>query len=364
MIGVDHTLLFGLRLLRCRLLLLAQEGHDLAAQCAALRFCLAVGEFLRAGKVPVSVQRRFDFFLRLTEICRAIRAIAPVIAQRRPDIQGAVIPRHLIFFDARVDKRLILRARLGAALLRCIVGKIRAADLHIDRYARPVRPGQEFPQVRRAALRVLIQDLFKELIGLGPLAVLQRHIAALQKRLYVAAALVMYYDRLFDSLRHGFLRLCRIHDLFDAADEILNKTDLAHILTLQHAELFGHVIRVHVAVARDEQAAAISAHERQIPAPLVFHPDRVQIFRLRADHDHHFCRMQSGENIRLVLLPELILQRDARKEDLIARVGELIVNILRQRGILRAFAVLVGFLVADEHVERRFLLRDRQNVLL
>ena len=174
----------------------------------------------------------------------------------------------------------------------------------------------------------------------------------------------MYHDGFFDRLRRSFLRLCRVHDLLDAPDEVLNKTDLAHILTLQHAEFFGHIIRIHIAVAGDEQTAAVGAHERKVAAPFIFDPDGVQIFRLRADHDHDLGRVQGSKDIRLVFLPELIFQRDAREEDLIAHVGELVVNILRQRGILCPFAVLVRFFVADEHVERRFLLRDRQDVFL
>ena len=74
--------------------------------------------------------------------------------------------------------------------------------------------------------------------------------------------------------------------------------------------------------------------------------------------------MQGGEDVRLVLLPKLILQRDAREKHLIARIGELVVNILCQRGILRTLAVLVRLFITDERVKRRFLLRDRQNVLL
>ena len=174
----------------------------------------------------------------------------------------------------------------------------------------------------------------------------------------------MYHDGLFDRLRRSFLRLCRVHDLLDAPDEVLNKTDFVHVLTLQHAEFFGHIIRIHIAVAGDEQTAAVGAHERKIPAPFIFDPDGVQIFRLRADHNHDLCRMKGREDVRLVFLPELVFQRDAREEDLIARVGELVVNILRQRGILCPFAVLVRLFITDEHVKRRFLLRDRQNVLL
>ena len=174
----------------------------------------------------------------------------------------------------------------------------------------------------------------------------------------------MYHNGFFDCFLCRLLRLSGIHDLFDAANEVLNKTNFAHILTLQHAEFFGHVIRIHIAVAGDEQTAAVGAHERQIPAPLVFDPDGVQIFRLRADHNHDLGRVQGSKDIRLVFLPELVFQRDAREEDLIARVGELVVNILRQRGILCPLAVLVRLFITDEHVKRRFLLRDRQNVFL
>ena len=174
----------------------------------------------------------------------------------------------------------------------------------------------------------------------------------------------MYHDGFLDRFGHSLLRLCRVHDLLDAADEILNEADLAHILTLQHTELLGHIIRVHIAVTGDEQTAAVGAHERKVAAPFIFDPDGVQIFRLRADHNHDLGRVQGGEDVRLVFLPKFVLQRDAREEDLIARVGELVVNILRQRGILCPFAVLIGFFVADEHVKRRFFLRDRQNVFL
>ena len=364
MIGLRDTLLFRSRFLLGGLFLLAEEGRDLAAQRFALRFCLVVGEFLRAGEAPVSVQLLHGLLLRVAEIRRAVGTIGSVICERRPDIRSAVIPRHLIALYTFIDKSLILRARLGAALLRCTVGELRAADLHIDRYARPVRSGQEFSQVRCAAFCVLVEHLLEEFIGLCPLAVFQRHLPAVEQRLHVAARLVMYHDCLFDSFGHSLLRLCRIYDFFDTPDEILNKSNPAHILTLQHTEFFRHIIRVHIAVAGDEQAAAVGAHEREIPAPFVPDPDGVQVFRLRADHDHDLRRMQGGEDIRLVFLSKLVLQRDTRKEDLIARVGELVINILRQRGILCAPAVLVGFLVADEHVERRFLLRDRQNVLL
>ena len=364
LISVDHTLLFGLRLLRCRLLLLAQGVRKRAVQRLTLRFCLAGSEFLCACEISVVIQPLHGLFLRVAEICRPVGAIAPVKTQRCTDIRRVVILWHLIVLYARINKRLILCARLGIALRRRISGDPCTDALHIGLHVRPARLGQELPQICRAAFCVLIEHLLEKLISLAPLAVFQRHLSAVEQRLYVAAALVMYHDGLFDRLCHSLLRLCRVHDLFDAPDEVLNKTDFAHILTLQHTEFFWHIIRVHIAVAGDEQTAAVGAHERKVAAPLVFHPDGVKMLRLRADYDHDLRRVQGSKDIRLIFLPELILQRDARKEDLIARVGELVVNILRQRGILRTLAVLVRLFITDEHVKRRFLLRDRQNVLL
>ena len=141
MICLRDALLFHSRFLFCFLFLLPQEVHDLGAQCAALHFCFAVGEFLRTGKVPVSVQRRFDFFLRLTEICRPVGTIAPVKTQRCTDIRRVVILWHLIVLYARINKRLILCARLGIALRRRISGDPCTAALHIGLYIRLVRLG-------------------------------------------------------------------------------------------------------------------------------------------------------------------------------------------------------------------------------
>ena len=166
----------------------------------------------------------------------------------------------------------------------------------------------------------------------------------------------MYHDGFFDRLRRSFLRLCRVHDLLDAPDEILNKTDLAHILTLQHAEFFGHVIRIHIAVAGDEQTAAVGAHERQIPAPLVFDPDGIKMLRLRADHDHDFRGVQRRKDIRLIFRARLIFQCDAREEYAVALLCQLVVDLLRHQAVARALTVLTGFLVAEEDVKRLLIL--------
>ena len=179
MIGLGDALLFRRCLLLGVLLLLAQEGHDLGAQRAALRFQLAGGKFLRAGKVPVSVQLLHGLFLLFAEIRRAVGAVEPVIRKRLADGLRGVVPRHLIFFDARVDERLIFLTGQCFLLRRRAVRGFLAIALRIILRGSLLFAAQEFSQVCLRALRILIQDLLKKFVGLAPLAVFQRHIAAL-----------------------------------------------------------------------------------------------------------------------------------------------------------------------------------------
>ena len=102
----------------------------------------------------------------------------------------------------------------------------------------------------------------------------------------------------------------------------------------------------------------------QEAAPLVSHPDGVEILSLRADDKHHLRGVQSRENIRLVLLSEFVLQRYAGEEHLVPLVRQLVVDVLRDGGVLRARAAVGRLLVADEHVERLLLGRDGENVPL
>ena len=60
----------------------------------------------------------------------------------------------------------------------------------------------------------------------------------------------------------------------------------------------------------------------------------------------------------------LVLERDAREEHPPALLGQLVIDVLRHQRIARALAVGVRFLVADEYVERLFVLRGRENAVL
>ena len=141
MICLGDALLFGSCLLLGFLLLLEQGICQTGAQRLALRFCLAGGEFLCACEISVVVQPLHGLFLRVAEICRPVGAIAPVKTQRCTDIRRVVILWHLIVLYARINKRLILCARLGIALRRRISGDPCTDALHIGLYVRPARLG-------------------------------------------------------------------------------------------------------------------------------------------------------------------------------------------------------------------------------
>ena len=174
----------------------------------------------------------------------------------------------------------------------------------------------------------------------------------------------MYHDGFLDRFFRSLLRFCRVHDLLDAADQILHKADLAHVIALQHRQRFRQIVRIHVPVARQKQLAPILFHHGQEAAPFVLDPDGVKVLRLRADHDHDFGRVQRREDIRLIFRARLILQCDAREEHTVALLCQLVVDLLRHQAVARALAVLAGLLVAEEDVERLFILRRGKNAAL
>ena len=143
-----------------------------------------------------------------------------------------------------------------------------------------------------------------------------------------------------------------------------SKADLAHILALQGGQLLRQVVGVHIPVAGDQQAAAVILHQRQIPAPFVLHPHGVEIFRLGAHYQHHLGAVQGGENIRLILLAQLVFQCDTAEKYLIALIGELIIYFLGQGGILGPAAEIIRFFIADKHIIRLFLGGNGQDALL
>ena len=174
----------------------------------------------------------------------------------------------------------------------------------------------------------------------------------------------MYNDGFLDRFLGSLLRLARVDHFFDAADQILHEADLAHIIALQHRQCLRQIIRVHIAVARQEQLAPVLFHHGQEAAPFIFDPDGVKMLRLCADHDHDLRGVQRREDIRLIFRARLILQCDAREEYAVALLGQLVIDLLRHQAVARALAVLAGFLVAEEDVERLLVLRGGENAAL
>ena len=142
-------------------------------------------------------------------------------------------------------------------------------------------------------------------------------------------------------------------------DQILQESDLAHIVGLQHAQLLRQVIGIHVPIAGQKELAAVLLHQRQETAPFVLDPDGVKMRRLRTHRDHDLCGMEGGKDIRLILRTRLVLQSDPGEEHPPSLFGQPIIDILRQDAVPCALAVFVGLLIADKHIEGFFVLRGR-----
>ena len=82
---------------------------------------------------------------------------------------------------------------------------------------------------------------------------------------------------------------------------------------------------VDVLIARNERLLLSGSNQLQIPAPLILDPRGVIILVVRADSQHDACGVEGCKDIRLVFLPELILQRDAGEEHAIALFRQRII---------------------------------------
>ena len=74
--------------------------------------------------------------------------------------------------------------------------------------------------------------------------------------------------------------------------------------------------------------------------------------------------MEGREDVGLIHRAHLLLQRDAGKEHPKALFCQTIIDFLCKQGVARALAVLICFLIADEHIERLFILRNRKDAAL
>ena len=196
---------------------------------------------------------------------------------------------------------------------------------------------------------IQVQRFLKESIRLFPVSVLQRHIAPVKLG---ALAVISGSHYLLNHLLHRGAGVGFGQELLDASHQILDCTHLAHVLSLEFCKLLRHIIGIDALVAGNQVLGFVPCHELEIAAPLVFDPHGVIVFIIRAEGQHDFGRVQSGEDIRLVFLPQLVFQGNAGEEDTVALLRQGIVNILGNDAVHGALTVLVRLLIADENVIR------------
>ena len=220
---------------------------------------------------------------------------------------------------------------------------------------------KQLHNIRLRAFGVEVEHLFGVLVGAVPFAVFKEHERTLQKRSDTSrSGVIINNGRLIDNGRF----LVRFTDLLDTSDKVLHEAELVHILRLQVRELLGQIVGIHVAVRGNERFLRAVSDEHEKAAPLVLDPHCVEMLGLRAENDHHLCRVECGEYVRLVLLTELVFKRNAREKDLEALLCELVIQVGRNDGITGAPAVGACFLVTDEDVERLLVLRNSENSFL
>ena len=353
--------LLGFRL--CRFILdlalldpLIQEAEHLLFRRFELLGGLTLGELFHAGQLLVAgpvVLFSLVFLLprRRYDLISAVKLV------QFGDFGAVHIPFYRCFTEHFLDVLFVLR-QLSHFLLHVLSQAFALADKGLQRFASLLR--QRLAKISLCVAGVIVQHFLKEAVGLGPIAVLQRHASALHQssRLAALAALLHYHSLLYGGL------LIAIQHLFHAADQVLDKADLPHVIGLQYTQLLRQVIGVHIPVAGEQQLGAVLLHQRQEAAPLVLHPHGIEILRLGAHCHHDFSAVQCREDIRLILGAHLVLQRDAGEKHPVAGVRQLIVDVLSQQGVLCPLAVLVRLFIADKDIKGLLILGGGQDALL
>ena len=249
----------------------------------------------------------------------------------------------------RVDAgRILLDRFFGRACFRLF----RLVDLLLRVLGEAARlhAGEEFAQIGLGAFGVHIQHAVEEFVCRLPVAVAQRHVAALEQGVAGNAA-----RRLHDHRLRRLRRRALAQQLFHAAHQILHRPQLAHVLPLQVGKFLRHVVGVHALVAGDQVLLLTRGDEGKEAAPFVLYPHGVEVFIVRAKHQHRLGAVQRREDIRLVFRAQFVFQRDAREENAVALLRQGVVHFLRHDAVRRALAVFVRLLVADKDVVGLFL---------
>ena len=219
---------------------------------------------------------------------------------------------------------------------------------------------QCFTDVCRGAVGIQVQRFFKKSICLFPVPVLQGHIAPVKLG---TLAVIGGSHYLLNHLLHRGAGVGSGQELLDASHQILDCTHLAHVLSLELGKLLRHIIGIDALVAGNQVLGLVLCHELEIAAPLVLDPHGVIVFIIRTEGQHDFGGVQSGEDIRLVFLTQLVLQGDAGEEYTIALFRQGVIDILGNDAVHGALTVLVRLLIADENVIRLLLAGDLDDAL-
>ena len=137
---------------------------------------------------------------------------------------------------------------------------LRAGPLYISVLFFTLFACQEQTEERLCVLSIHVENLIIVFSGLVPFAVLKRLLAAFEKRRNIRPAAGLLDDNGFFHRLFNRLLLLRGQHFIHAADQILHKTDLPHVIAHQHRELLRKIIRIHVAVAGNQEFRAILAH--------------------------------------------------------------------------------------------------------
>ena len=245
-----------------RILLRAVIG-GFAALCQAIR--------------PVGLQRVVHLRTAAAPDCYRTGAVnrqfVAVFLHPRPDARHIALVFLLLCRRRKANRLLPVAAHVHAVIQRAKVAFLAAA-----------RFSAHLAHVGLGALRVDVQHAVVVFARTRGVAVLQEQRGTLEQARH--ARRIGFHRR---SLHAHPLRRARrlLHHLLHPAQQILHEADFAHVLTLQHRQFFRQVVRIHIPIARNQQPLVVVLHQRQIAAPLVFHPHGVKVLRLAADNDHH-----------------------------------------------------------------------------
>ncbi len=258
--------------------------------------------------------------------------------------------RNPVFFHGLIDTLRLRRHHLYRSLKILHPGRLL---LYVFSCRTALSLGQHLSPIGLCALGVHIQCLFKKIISLFPLLILQGYLATLKLN-----------GNFIPFLRLGILFLLLficVQNLGYAPDQILNKADFTHIIRLENRKLFRQIVRIHIPVTGYQQPFPVLLHQSQITAPFIFYPCRIEIFRSCPHYQHNSGRTKGGKYVWLIFLSRLILQSNAGEENPAALLCKFVINILGKRRIYGALPILRRFLVTDKDIKRLFLLDGRQN---